>query len=111
MAILTNTAHKEVDTSGSLDAALVICALSLEVSSVTVEKGYDPATAEKSIYEGIAIVKDNCAGETRFEVDDSGVNYNKKGRYTAHVYGYDMIGNKSEKVALTVEVVDSPEEN
>lgn len=83
----------------------------LTVSSVTAKIGYDGAAAEKSIYNGIATVKDNCAGDTRVEIDDSGVNYNKKGRYTAYVYGYDMVGNRSEKVALTVEVVDIPEEN
>ena len=83
----------------------------LMVDGVVVEIGYDPETAEKSIYEGIASARDNCAGDLRVEIDDSDVNYNKKGRYTAYVYGYDMIGNKSNKVALTVEVVDSPEEN
>ena len=83
----------------------------LTKSSVTAKIGYDPAAAERSIYEGIATVKDNCAGDTRFEIDDSGVNYNKKGRYTAYVYGYDMIGNRSDKVALAVDVVDAPDEN
>ena len=83
----------------------------LLTGKMTVALGYDPATAEKSIYEGIATVKDNCAGGTRFEVDDSGVNYNKKGRYTAYVYGYDMIGNQSEKVALTVDVEETVEGN
>lgn len=79
----------------------------LAVSGLVAEIGYDPQTAERSIYEGIATVRDNCAGDTRVEIDDSGVNYNKKGRYTAYVYGYDMIGNRSDKVALTVEIVDT----
>ena len=52
----------------------------LIADSLTVGIGYDPAEAEKSIYEGIAVAKDDCAGDTRIEIDDSGVNYNKKGR-------------------------------
>ena len=79
----------------------------LAVSGITAEIGYDPTVAERSIYEGIATVKDNCAGDTRIEIDDSEVDYNKKGRYTAYVYGYDMIGNRSDKVAVTVEIVDT----
>ena len=83
----------------------------LLVDKLTVEVGYDPAEADKSIYDGVAVALDDCAGDTRTEIDDSGVNYNKKGRYTAYVYGRDMVGNRSEKVALTVEVVEAHEEN
>ena len=83
----------------------------LLVDKLTVEVGYDPAEADKSIYDGVAAALDDCAGDTRTEIDDSGVNYNKKGRYTAYVYGRDMVGNRSEKVALTVEVVEAHEEN
>ena len=109
------------DASGNKTQVFEVClelvsdgekpSVELTVEDVTAEIGYDPASAERSIYEGIATVKDNCAGDTRVEIDDSDVNYNKKGRYTAYVYGYDMIGNRSDKVALIVEVVDAPEEN
>ena len=79
--------------------------LLLNVDKLTVIVGNAPSE-EAPIYDGIATVTDNCAGDTRIEIDDSGVDYNKKGRYLVYLVAYDMIGNRSERVSVSVEIVD-----
>ncbi len=78
--------------------------LSLNADKLTVEVGNAPSE-EDPLYDGIATVTDNCAGDLRVEIDDSSVDYNKEGKYLVYLVAYDMIGNRSEKVSVSVEIV------
>ncbi len=78
--------------------------LSLNIDKLTVEVGNLPSE-EAPLYDGIATVTDNCGGDLRIEIDDSGVDYNKEGRYSIYLVAYDMIGNRSEKISVIMEVV------
>lgn len=49
-------------------------------------------------------VKDNCTGETTLTVDDSEVDLSEAGEYEAYVYATDAVGNRSDKVKVTVHV-------
>ncbi len=58
-------------------------------------------------YKPYVTLTDNCAGELSFEVDESGLDLSAVGEYTVLICGVDRAGNKSEKVAVTVNVVDA----
>lgn len=49
-------------------------------------------------------VKDNCTGEMTLSVDDSEVDLSTAGEYTAYISATDAVGNRSEKVKVTVHV-------
>lgn len=49
-------------------------------------------------------VKDNCTGEITLTVDDSEVDLSEAGEYEAYVYATDAVGNRSDKVKVTVHV-------
>lgn len=61
---------------------------------------------KKPDYSAMVKISDNCAGDLRIEIDDSGVDYAKKGRYPVYVVGYDMIGNISKELTIIVEIVE-----
>ena len=57
-------------------------------------------------YKPYITLTDNCVGELSFEVDESGLNVDEVGEYTVFVVGKDRVGNKSERIRVTVKVVD-----
>lgn len=78
----------------------------LLADAVAVKVGHDIAESGKQFYFDMALVSDNCAGDLRLEVDDSGVDYTEVGRYTVYFTAYDMVNNRSERVRFTVDVVE-----
>lgn len=64
-----------------------------------------------SLYYDLVKATDNCAGDISLTVDDSGVDYTEPGRYTAYITASDMVGNKSERVGMTVLIVDEISES
>ncbi len=56
-------------------------------------------------------MKDNCTGELSYEADEKGLKIDEVGEYTVYLTAIDAVGNRSEKVPLTVNVVEeySPE--
>ncbi len=78
--------------------------LLLNSDKLTVEVGNVP-TDKVLFYCEIVTVTDNCGGDLLIEIDDSGVDYNKEGRYSVYLVACDMIGNRSKKVDVIVEVV------
>ena len=61
-------------------------------------------------YATFVTLKDDFAGELRFEVDESGLDTSVVGDYTVYVTGIDAIGNRSDKVALKISVVQRADE-
>ena len=61
-------------------------------------------------YASLVTVRDDFAGELRFEVDESELDTSKEGTYTVYVTGIDAIGNRSDKVALKISVVQRADE-
>lgn len=78
--------------------------LLLNSDKLTVEVGDVPAN-KVLFYGEIVTVTDNCGGDLRIEIDDSDVDYNKEGRYSVYLVTCDMIGNRSKKISVIVEVV------
>lgn len=60
-------------------------------------------------YSAYVTISDNCAGELRLEFDESDLDTGTVGDYTVYVIGIDAIGNKSEREAIEVSVVESLE--
>ncbi len=56
-------------------------------------------------------MSDNCIGELSYEVDEKSLKIDELGEYTVYVTAVDAVGNKSERVAVLVNVVEeySPE--
>ena len=76
----------------------------IEVKSpIVIERG------SRVDYSAYVTVSDNCAGELRLEFDESDLDAGTVGEYTVYVVGIDAIGNKSEREAIDVSVVDSLE--
>ena len=57
-------------------------------------------------YKPYVSLTDNCVGELSFEVDESELNLNEVGEYNVYIVGRDRVGNKTERVRVTVKVVD-----
>ncbi len=52
-------------------------------------------------------LSDNCIGELSFTADESELLLTEVGEYTVYITGIDAIGNKSERIAVIVNVVDA----
>ncbi len=76
----------------------------IKVGTLSEETGMDMM----SVYYDLVNVTDNCAGDLTITVDDSGVDYATSGSYTVYLTATDMVGNRSEKVSVTVEIVEEP---
>ncbi len=57
-------------------------------------------------YKPYITITDNCAGTLTFDVDDSSLDLFVAGEYTVYITGIDRVGNKSERAAVTLKVVD-----
>ncbi len=68
------------------------------------------ALGEPIEYAPYVTLADNCTGELRIEVDESGLNLDAVGEYTVSVVGIDRVGNQSEPVPIKVRVVESYDE-
>ncbi len=79
----------------------------IKVGTLSEEMGVDMM----SVYYDLVNVTDNCAGDLTITVDDSGVDYTTPGSYTVYLTATDMVGNKSEKVSVTVLIVDEISES
>jgi hypothetical protein len=79
----------------------------IKVGTLSEEMGVDMM----SVYYDLVNVTDNCAGDLSLTVDDSGVDYGTPGSYTVYLTATDMVGNKSEKVSVTVLIVDEISES
>ena len=66
-------------------------------------------TAEslKAAVSEIVKISDNCAGELTLDIDDSAVNYGEVGEYSVYLVAKDLVGNRSERVSVTVNMLDS----
>ncbi len=62
-------------------------------------------------YKPYITLTDNCIGELSFDVDESGLDLSSAGEYTVYVTGKDGVGNKTEKIPVTVNVVERYDEN
>ncbi len=62
-------------------------------------------------YKPYVSLSDNCIGELSFEVDESGLDLGEVGEYDVFVVGRDRVGNKSERIKITVRVVESYSED
>ncbi len=62
-------------------------------------------------YSPYVTLTDNCTGELYIEVDESGLVLDEVGEYTVYIVGLDRVGNKSERVHVTVKVVDPYDES
>ena len=82
----------------------------IKVLSDTVEikigANLDESGFDLSVYRELVKVTDNCAGDLGLEIDDSAVDYAVPGRYTVYFTAYDMMGNKSDAVSITVDIVE-----
>ena len=78
----------------------------IKVGAIPEEMGGD-----MSVYYDLVEVTDNCAGDISLTVDDSGVDYTEPGQYTAYITASDMVGNKSERVSVTVLIFDEISES
>lgn len=58
-------------------------------------------------YKPYVTLTDNCIGELTFTVDEKELVLTEAGEYTVYVTGIDAVGNKSEKVEVTVNVVET----
>ncbi len=61
-------------------------------------------------YKPYVTLSDNCIGELSFEVDESGLDLGVVGEYTVYITGKDGVGNKTEKIPVTVKVIDGYDE-
>ena len=68
------------------------------------------ALGEPIEYTPYVTLTDNCVGELYIEVDESGLRLDEVGEYTVYIVGLDRVGNKSERVRVTVRVVESYDE-
>ena len=73
----------------------------IKVGSISEESGSD-----LSVYRELVKVTDNCAGDIRLDIDDGDVDYSTPGEYTVKFTASDMIGNESDKVSITVKIVE-----
>lgn len=80
----------------------------LQDATVLLLLSSDPTETERDdeIYRSLVKITDNCAGDLKLDIDDSGVDYASVGRYTVYLTATDMMGIKSEKVSVTVEIVE-----
>lgn len=80
----------------------------LQDATVLLLLSSDPTETERDdeIYRSLVKITDNCAGDLKLDIDDSGVDYTSVGRYTVYLTATDMMGNKSEKLSVTVEIVE-----
>ena len=58
-------------------------------------------------YKPYVTLSDNCIGALTFTVDESQLDINTVGEYAVYVTGRDRVGNESQRVRVTVKVVDS----
>ncbi len=58
-------------------------------------------------YKPYITLSDNCIGELTFDVDESALDLSKVGEYTVYIMGRDGVGNQSEKIAVTVNVIET----
>ena len=58
-------------------------------------------------YKPYVAMTDNCIGALTFTVDESQLDINTVGEYAVYVTGRDRVGNESQRVRVTVKVVDS----
>ncbi len=65
---------------------------------------------EAVTYKPYVALSDNCIGELSFEVDESQLILSEVGEYPVYITGRDYVGNRSERVRVTVKVVDSYDE-
>ena len=79
----------------------------IKVGTLPEENGRDMM----SFYYDLVKVTDNCAGDISLTVDDSGVDYTETGSYTVYFTASDMVGNKSERVSVTVLIVHEVSES
>lgn len=79
----------------------------IKVGTLPSETGVDISL----IYNELVEITDNCAGDLRPDIDDSAVDYETVGTYTVKITAYDMIGNRSEAVSVTVEIVEELSES
>jgi hypothetical protein len=58
-------------------------------------------------YKPYVAMTDNCIGALTFTVDESQLDINTVGEYAVYVTGRDRVGNESQRLRVTVKVVDS----
>ena len=75
-----------------------------EAPEIEVKSDIVTYVGEAVSYKQNITVKDNCTGEITLTVDDSEVELSEAGEYTAYVYATDAVGNRSDKVKVTVRV-------
>jgi len=78
----------------------------VEASELIVAKLGEPIE-----YKPYVNLSDNCVGALSFEVDESGLDLGTAGEYTVYIIGSDRVGNKSERVRVTVTVVEAYDED
>ncbi len=95
------------DTSGNkteiFDVNMTII-VDTEAPEIEVKSDIVTYVGEAVSYKQNITVKDNCTGEITLTVDDSEVELSEAGEYTAYVYATDAVGNRSDKVKVTVHV-------
>ncbi len=62
-------------------------------------------------YKPYVTLSDNCIGELSFEVDESELRLDEVGEYDVYIVGVDRVGNKSERVRVSVKVVEAYDED
>lgn len=62
-------------------------------------------------YKPYVALSDNCIGELSFTVDERELVLGEIGEYTVYITGIDGVGNKSERIPVTVNVVETYDED